>query len=143
MRTRKELDEYYGKKREALRERLLEAKALGFAVFLTKAGEFPDIPYGLISDGTDVLYVQDMDGGGWDGENLYYVAYEYVPSRQNGSGCAVTEPGEGYVCFTKEMFDECVNIGRRKAASFGAVRYRNLEQAFRTDSWRREHYEKL
>lgn len=126
-------------KRELLKRELLKMKAEGFRVFINTPDEQNYYNYGIITDGMYIVYVQF----GEYGSTLFTTSFQWVPSRKNGSGCATTEKGCGYKELTKEMFYEAVTYGRSFARQCKAEQYKNIEQYFAVDTYRKNHYIKL
>lgn len=111
-------------KREFLINELLKVKKSGLRVFVNIPGIFDDSIYGIISDGTNIVTVCFCEYG----STLFRTSFEYVPSRKNGSGCAIFEDGCGYKELTKDVFFEAVNYGKNFAIQNGAKLYQNFDQ---------------
>ena len=136
------MEERYENRRRELEEALRGAKKEGLRAFLGKPGDPSGTPYVLLSDGTDILYIEHI-GPSTDRTPLFSVSYEYMPSREAGSACAVTKPGYGYEMLNRKAFCECTAKGRQLAASYHAKRYKGLDQFLARNAWKKEHYEEL
>lgn len=121
------------KRKEKLKMELLKAKAEGLRVFITDSNYYA---YGIMTDGTNVIYVECPYYG-----TGFTTCFEYVPSRGCGSGCPTLKSGYEYKELSKEIFLEAVHDGKVLAWKYGATLYQNFEQYFNT--YRQEHYIEL
>lgn len=82
-------------------------------------------PYAVISDGKNIIYVQFGEFGVME----YAPSYEYIPDRTNGDGCGIYDQMKEVLPnhITRTFFNECVKIGSRLAAKYGAKRWGSFE----------------
>lgn len=125
-------------KRERLTNELLKAKADGLRVFINKPDEYNYSNYGIMTDGESIVYVQFGECGSYN----FVTSFEYVPSRENGSGCQTLESGYAYNGLSMDVFVEAVEYGKNYVKKHGAKLYRNFEHFFE-DIFRKNHYVEL
>lgn len=126
-------------KRELLIKELLSVKAKGLRVFTNVPSEYNYSNYGLLTDGTNIIYVQF----GEYGSTLFTTFFEWIPSKKNGSGCRTLKNGYGYKELTKEVFLEAVEYGKKFAKQCRAELYKDFDSYFNRDNYNKNHYIEL
>lgn len=126
-------------KRELLTEELLRVKKEGLRVFINEPDEYNYYNYGLMTDGTNIIYVQF----GEYGSCLFVTSFEWIPSRENGSGCQTIKGGMGYEHLSKDVFDDAVKYGKRFAKKCHAECYKSFEQFYSSDKTRSQRYKEM
>lgn len=121
-------------KKKYLRSQLLNCKEEGLRVFISRS---EDYAYGLITDGTSIIYVQIESLS-----NLFTTTFQYVPSRKNGTGCCTMEQGCGYKQLTRKVFEEAVHHGKIQASKYHATLYTGIDQ-YLNDRWNKNNYMEL
>lgn len=111
--------------RKLMKKALLNAKSDGLRVFINKVDErsyyYPN--FGILTDGINIVSVQF----GRYGNMLFVTVFNWIPSRENGTGCQTCEDGYGYKTLTRNIFSEAVSYGRNAAVRWGAKPYRDFE----------------
>lgn len=123
-------------KRKLLEGQLLKLKKEGLRVFICKNEEYL---YGLISDGTHLVYIQMQPFS-----PVFSLCYKYIPSRCYGS--EVSEPKyekfNGLSEISKEDYGSCVNFGYHYALSHKIRTYKGLSE-YMNDKWNADCYIEL
>lgn len=132
------MDKHYEEKRALLTKNLLNMKKEGFRVFINKPDRFREYNYGIISDGTDIVYVQIPRRS-----TLFETSFQYVPSKKNGTGIQTIEEGYGYEKILPEVFEEVVKIGRSYACASGIRCYTGIEEYFSSRPSAKDLYQEL
>ena len=99
--------------RQELLEGLKVAKDNGYRAFVSKRG-----CYGWIVTEENILYVQ-INWRGWD------FSFEYMPSRNIGSGCACNLSKQPIGAITIDIINKMERDGMAFAKELGAKRYAN------------------
>lgn len=124
-------------KRERLTNELLKVKTEGLRVFINTPDVHNYFNYGLITDGKNIIGVNFAEYG-----SGFTTTFDYVPTKNCGSGCATLESGYQYTELSKEVFEEAVKDGKRFAMKLGAIFYRDIDHFF-NDAWHKKAYVEL
>ena len=129
-------------KRELLKNELLNLKACGYRVFINKNDNENDsyLNYGLISDGTNILYVQFAEFSTW-----FTISFRYYPSRNHGSGCMYCD-SENIIemqNITKTDIKNIIAYGLAYCRRNHVQRYASLDDYFNKDFFAKNHYIEL
>jgi hypothetical protein len=115
--------------REEMKQSMLELSKNGYKCYMVDRDGFL---YGfMVTPSDNVLYVQRNEWAyrGWD------FAFEYVPSKENGTGCGCLEDP------TPDMSIETVQRAEKEGNGFAsrlhATRYKNSE-AWLKSYWKKE-----
>lgn len=124
--------------RKFLTTELKSMKSKGFRVFINTEDQFKQHNYGLITDGTNILYVQC-----YEHEALLEPMLKYNKTKENGCGCPAIENGFGYQHLTTEAFNEAVDYGKKLAAKYKATLYENFGEYIKKEPHDLELYTEL
>lgn len=101
----------YQKNRKYLKDLLMKIKETGLQVFIAN-NPLALSAYGLVTDGRDLIGIQ------YDRTRGIQLSYNYVPSRDCGSGCDIRQMPVDTE--NREWFDNAAMEGKAAAYGFGA-----------------------
>lgn len=129
-------------KRELLRNEFLKLKECGYRVFINKSNNENDsyLNYGLISDGTNILYVQFAEFSTW-----FVMSFQYCPSRNHGSGCMYCNSTSAIEMqnITETNIQNVIAYGSAYCRRNHVKRYANIEEYFNKNSFAKNNYVEL
>lgn len=110
------------KRYECMKKTLKMFKKHGLMVYINRPDATYSSAYGIITDGMEICYIQfDYFGG-------YTMSYQYVPSRENGSGIGYPYDGSSLTYVTIDSFYNCVNEAYKNTHGFRNIqKYRNIQ----------------
>lgn len=124
--------------RKFLTTELESMKSNGFRIFINTEDQFKQHNYGLVTDGTNILYVQCCEH-----EALLEPMLKYVKTKENGCGCPAIEEGFGYQHLTPEAFQEAVDYGKKLATKYKATLYKSFDEYIKKEPHDLELYIEL